>query len=245
MKRFAVIGDPIAQSRSPEIYAPLFEKHGIEAEFSRILFNTDMLPDLKKITSGLDGFAVTMPLKKAIIPYLDFLDGSAEACGAVNIVAVSDGVYSGFNTDGDGLVDALMEHGFDPYGKKAFILGRGGAALSAYRALERNGAKPVLLVRSPSQTTTFDERLMEGCSERADLFVNATPLGMKDREDFADLGFLDTMRPDAVFDMVYLEKGKTRLVAEARERGVMTLDGSLMLLKQALRAFRIFTGVDP
>lgn len=244
MKRFAVIGSPIAHSKSPEIYAPLFEKYGIEADFSKILFDTDMLPDLRSITADLYGFAVTMPLKKAIIPYLDRLDGTAADCGAVNIVSTAGGVYTGFNTDGDGLVDALREAGFDPEGKTACILGRGGAAGSTYRALERNGAKPMFLVRSLSGSTSFDERLITDFHETADLFINATPLGMKGREDFSDFRLLDTICPGLVFDMVYLESGKTKLISEAARRGLGTVDGSRMLYMQALRAFKIFTGFD-
>lgn len=244
MKHFAVLGSPIAHSKSPEIYAPLFEKHGIGADFSKILFDSDMLDKLRDITAGLDGFAVTMPLKISIIPYLDRLDASAASCGAVNIVSISNGVYTGHNTDGDGLVDALREAGFDPSGRTAYILGRGGAARSAYRALERNGSDPELLVRDLGSNSHFAERLLYGPLERADLFINATPLGMNGRDGFPDFRFLDDVRPDTVFDMVYLENGRTELIAEAQRRGIRTVDGSRMLYMQALRAFRIFTGID-
>lgn len=244
MKRFAVIGNPIDHSRSPEIYAPLFLKHGIDAEFLRIRVDIDMLPELKTITRGLDGFAVTMPLKRAVIPYLDRIDESATSCGSVNIVSTKNGVYTGYNTDGDGLLDALSESGFSPAGKTVFILGRGGAAASAYRALERNGADPVFLVRNLMGSTPYRERLFSPDPGRADLFINASPLGMKGGDDFMNFGFLDSIRPDTVFDMVYRLDDDTALIREARRRGVNTVDGSQMLLKQALRAFRIFTGLD-
>ena len=89
MKRiFAVIGDPIAHSRSPELYAPMFEKNRIDADFLRIRVSREELPNSRQIAVArrLDGFAVTMPHKRAIIPYLDAVDENAAAAGSVNIV---------------------------------------------------------------------------------------------------------------------------------------------------------------
>lgn len=243
--RFAVIGFPIEHSRSPEIYGELFSKHGIDADFLRIAVKKDDLPRLGQITEGLSGFAVTMPLKRAIIPYLDELDNNARNCGAVNIVKVSNGKRIGFNTDGDGLADALIEGGFDPENKRVYILGRGGAALSAAHALKRRGSDVTLLVRSESGGEGFRTELFPGVYARADLFINASPLGMAEDEDFGSFSFLNSIEPSAVFDMVYRRDGKTRLVNAAEERGILTFDGNRMLYSQALRAFTIFTGIDP
>ncbi|MBO4847952.1 MAG: shikimate dehydrogenase [Clostridia bacterium] len=243
MRCYAVIGSPVAHSRSPEIYRPLFEKHGIDADFIRILVEPHELPYIRSIAQPLSGFAVTMPHKRAIIPYLDGLSAEAEACGAVNIVERRGGLLIGHNTDGGGLVDALRAIGADPDGKTAAILGRGGAALAAAHALSEAGCSPTLFVREKRGESPFPEMTLGGLCGRYDLFINASPLGMEGGESFADLGFLRSMRPAAVLDMVYLAGGRTALTAEAERLGIPAADGSLMLRKQAERAFLIWTGL--
>lgn len=245
MKHYAVIGMPVDHSRSPEIYDALFKKHGIDADFIRLPISVEQLPDIRSITKNLSGFAVTMPHKRSIIKYLDSLDPSAETCGAVNIVERSGELLIGHNTDGAGLVDSLMDKGFSPMGKKALIMGRGGAALSAACALENAGCSVCLLVRTLSIKSAFREKLIADLDEEADLFVNASPLGMSGAEDYSDLGILDVINPEIVFDMVYRNDRETKLIREAKRRGLVCLDGRAMLYKQALRAFYIFTGIDP
>ena len=108
---YAVIGDPIEHSRSPEIYAPMFEQFGINAVFLKIRVTESELCRIRSIVSerSLSGFAVTMPHKKAIIPLLDGIDETAAECGSVNIVTISNNgsTLVGHNTDGDGLINAL------------------------------------------------------------------------------------------------------------------------------------------
>ena len=118
MLHYAVIGDPVEHSLSPSIYRELFELHGIDADFSKLLVTRAMLPEVRELTAPLSGFAVTMPHKSAIIKYLDLLDSSASLCGAVNIVKRTPAGLIGYNTDGEGLCDALRELGFDPYDKR-------------------------------------------------------------------------------------------------------------------------------
>ena len=251
MKHFAVIGSPIAHSRSPEIYERFFIKYGVDADFVRIKVEPEELCKIHSITKELSGFAVTMPLKRRIIQYLDRIESTASACGAVNIVEKRDNKLIGHNTDGDGLVDALLEAGVDPAGKTALILGRGGAAHSAAAALERHNCRVELLVRSiggnldtdKEYSRLFPERLISNTLPHADIFINATPLGMRNADDFNDFGFIESIEPDTVFDMVYLTDGSTRLFQEARKRGIRAIDGSRMLYMQAVRAFEIFTGI--
>ena len=248
MLHFAVIGSPINHSRSPEIYRELFSKHGIDADFIRLQVEPEELPMIGRIASGLSGFAVTMPHKRAIIPYLDKLVPSARACGSVNIVKRKNGLLIGHNTDGDGLADAVAEAGIEAAGKRALILGRGGAALSAAHALYRRGCRPALLVRGVRNDTGFEEipieLLFDGRIPHFDIFINGSPVGMEGREDFTDLSFIDSISPSLVFDMVYRNDVPTKLVEGAIGRGIKALDGRAMLYKQALRAFDIWFGSD-
>ena len=136
---YAVIGDPIEHSRSPEIYAPMFGQFGINAVFLKIRVAESELCRIRSIVSerSLSGFAVTMPHKKAIIPLLDGIDETAAECGSVNIVTISNNgsTLVGHNTDGDGLINALRETGAGLSGAQVVILGHGGAANGAAAAL--------------------------------------------------------------------------------------------------------------
>ncbi len=243
MKHYAVIGSPIAHSRSPEIYGALFKEYGIDADFCRMEIGLDDLPAFAARSKELDGFAVTMPLKRAVIQYLDELDDTARVCGAVNFVLNSNGSLIGFNTDGGGLADAVCEKGFSLSGKTAVILGRGGAAYAAAFELKKRGVSVTLLVRNRSVNGAFPECILPELPGKADFFINATPLGMKGGADFDDFHFLDAIKPELVFDMVYVPGEKTRLTAAAEDRGITTADGNSMLSRQALRSFEIMTGI--
>ncbi|MCR5808072.1 MAG: shikimate dehydrogenase [Clostridiales bacterium] len=245
MRRYAVIGFPVEQSRSPELYLPLFRKHGINADFvCRTVLPGD-IPDIRLITEDLSGFAVTMPHKRAIIPYLDEIDDTASACGAVNIVERRGDKLIGHNTDGEGLADAILALGVSVSGMTAAMLGRGGAAVSAAYALAKRGASVTLLVRSPSESPAFPEVSPSAVLSHFDIFINASPVGMKGREDFWELTFLDIMRPKLVCDMVYRNDGDTSLISGAKARGIPAVDGHEMLKRQGLRAFGIWTGIRP
>ena len=247
MLRFAVLGFPISHSRSPEIYAPMFRGAGLEAEFLRIPVKAGEAGRIRGIAEELDGFALTMPLKLAAIPYLDGLAPSAAACGAVNIVEKRRGLLIGHNTDGTGLVDALLESGFDPAGKTAAILGRGGAARAAKYALEKHGCSVRYLVRS---LRAGDEELIENVLNgedgfSAELFINAAPLGMEAGERFTYFELPVRLGSELVFDMVYRPGGETELVRTTRSRGVPAIGGEELLYRQAVRAFEIWTGLKP
>ena len=244
MLHYAVIGYPIAHSRSPQIYGELFRKYGVDADFTRVSVRPEEFSSIRRITEKLNGFAVTMPYKKAIIPYIDELSDTARSCGAVNIVLNRDGVLIGFNTDGDGLCDALEEAGAMDRADPAVILGRGGAALSAARALHERGVGAKLLVRTPSLHPAFPEEPVDSAEGPCGLFVNATPLGMAGGEEFSRFDLISRLSPKAVLDMVYKD-GDTALIGEAKRRGLTAVDGGRMLYYQALRAFEIWTGIKP
>ncbi len=242
MRHYAVIGDPVEHSLSPEIYNELFLRHRVEADFIRLRIKEEELCDIRSITKELSGFAVTMPHKRSIIPYLDRLEVTAARCGAVNIVKRELGELVGCNTDGAGLVNAVHAMGFDPAGKRAAILGRGGAALSAAFALSDCGAEVTLLVRSLSLGSPFAESIFAYHSEPCDIFINASPLGMQNNKSFDDFAFLERLSPKLVFDMVYKREGETALTEAASALGIKASSGYPMLYHQALLAFDIWQG---
>lgn len=256
-KHYAVIGDPIEHSRSPELYAPMFEKAGIDADFLRLRVAKEALSDIRGIAKqhGLSGFAVTMPHKKAILPLLDAIDDGAKKAGSINIVTIEEDRFIGHNTDGEGLVNALGEAGIDVRGKRVAILGNGGAAAAAKAAVEERGGSVRILTREhwycgailPIEAVIRNAERDDGVLSDADILINATPLGMAGGEEFRRLDFIEYLKPScAVFDMVYRPDGAdTALIAAAKRAGLTAIGGERLLYHQGVIAFRLWTGRDP
>ena len=260
-KRFtyAIIGDPVKHSRSPEIYAPLFIRHNIDADFLRIQVTKDELPYIRKIVKyhSLNGFAVTMPHKKTIIRYLDGICDEVKASGSVNIVTIEqssneiENKLVGHNTDGEGLINALKEANIDVSDKDIVILGNGGAAYGAKEAIMRHGGRVRIVSRSEGHS--LDAAIVSNMYyiEQCDIIINATPLGMLGYSEFGSLDFLQCMKHGAAaVDMVYAgacdfaDGSPTRFVHEAKRLGLISFGGGRMLYHQGLIAFRLWTGFD-
>ena len=207
---------------------------------------------------GCAGFNVTMPHKEAILPLLDELSPAAAACGAVNTVCIKNGRAIGYNTDGRGFVDSLRARGLEPEGKTVLLLGTGGAGDAICDALVGAGVKKIfvtnrsvypaqdLAARYPdkAQFIYFGIFPVRRAMAESDLFINATSLGMAGMKEFSDLGFLrDAPAGVTVYDLVYNPR-QTMLLREAEKRGLPTVSGIDLLLYQAARAFKMFTGKD-
>jgi shikimate dehydrogenase len=262
-----VIGDPIAQSKSPVIHGFWLEQLGIEAEYRRCHVRAHGLTDYLESRRGdpdWRGCNVTMPHKQAVVPLLDRLDRQAERIGAVNtIVPDGAGGLAGYNTDAPGFLEPLQpwlrqRHLF----RMARILGTGGAARAVIAALADEGFTLVLAGRdtdkaqalldelapgdhhvapldhfAPSTDFAFDDRA--GCF---DLVVNATSLGMAGQPSLAfDLSHAP---PGSIVYDIITAPPETPLLAAARGAGLRTIDGLEMLIGQAAAAFRLFFGAD-
>jgi len=254
-KHFAVIGDPVEQSRSPELYAPMFDKFGIDADFERIRVLSDELDGIRETVQahGLNGFAVTMPHKKAILPLLDDSSDFTKRAGAVNIVCCENGLLIGHNTDGAGLLNALGEAGIEPAGCSAVILGSGGAASAARIALEDAGCSAHTVSRQraitgrahPIEDAIFSFEVASSLISSADILINATPLGMKNGAVFGDLSFVSLLKPTCtVVDLVYRSDRDTQLIKTAKHRSLTTVTGKRILYHQGVLAFKLWTGCD-
>ena len=139
MKQFAVIGDPIAHSLSPLLHQEIYRQLGIVASFEKVHVTPGSL-SLFMDENVLDGFNVTIPHKESIIPYLDALDESAQAIGAVNCVAGE----IGYNTDWIGFLKAMAGNGVEINGKNSLIIGAGGAARAVGYVLVQAKAKSII-----------------------------------------------------------------------------------------------------
>jgi shikimate dehydrogenase len=245
----AVLGWPIAHSRSPAMLNAAFTADKIDA----VMVPIGVPPEgLAAVVAGLRaanalGVSVTIPHKLAVAKLCDDLSAEAKAIGAVNCLQLGEQII-GHNTDCDGFLDALVAAGCELRGKRVILLGAGGAARAvAYavrgaRAIEVIARKPVDVGWAQAWPWT-DENLRE-CFARADIVVDCTSAGMDPATDvaFSDSLPLDALVPGAwVATLVYHRS--TSLIERVSSLGYSTLDGRSMLVHQGARAFQIWTGM--
>lgn len=259
-----IIGNPVRHTLSPIMQNAAFAASHLDYVYVPFAVTPDNLGQavigLKAL--GVCGFNVTIPHKTAIIPFLDRLDESAESAGAVNTVQVSATGLTGYNTDGDGLVDSLSaDLDFIPGEEQILVAGAGGAARGAIAALCRSGAKKILVynrslenarsvmldMNSRYPGTHIDvicqNQVSRECLRSTSLLLNTTSLGMNG-ERITGINISDLPEQAKVFDMVYSPSG-TPLLKDATACGLRAVNGLGMLVAQGERAFEIWTGQKP
>jgi shikimate dehydrogenase len=238
----AVIGHPVAHSRSPAMHTAAYEALGLDREYVAIDVEPAVL-DLFIGTLAADGFAgvnVTIPHKQAVIELCDELSDEARRAGSVNTVLVRDGGLRGETTDGAGLLWALGE--VEP--ADALVLGAGGAARAAVTALADAGWRVAVSARRREGAAALGVGVEPWPPRKgARLVVNATPLGQQDAGTVplpAELITPETI----VCDLAYRgDLTPTPLVQAAAARGARAVDGLDVLVGQGIVAFELFTGV--
>ena len=255
-----IIGYPVRHSLSPVMQNAALAAAGLDYIYVPFEVEPEHLEAAVYGMRALSvaGFNVTIPHKTGIMGYLDELDESAAAAGAVNTVVNDSGRLVGYNTDGDGLVRSLADDlAFDPRGRSVVVAGAGGAARGAVAALCRHGAREISIVNrtreraldlAADMTARYpDTKLqavssLEGC-DRFDLLLNTTSLGMRQESvPWVDLsGFAAAT---AVYDMVYTP-AVTPLLHRSRELGLRSANGLGMLIAQGELAFTLWTGEEP
>ncbi len=253
-----VIGDPIAQSKSPLIHKYWLERLGIAGDYVRTRVPSDELAsflDGSRSDANWRGCNVTIPHKQAVVPLLDRLDAGAKAIGAVNCVVRENVGLVGYNTDIDGIAAALDST--ELRGRKAALIGAGGAARAVVAYLASRGVGRIALVarnleraetlrpRAPGMDTHvfgFDDA--DVAFGGAVAIINASPLGMAGANPMPQ-SLLDAVRSHAagatVFDLVTTPAETDFLLAGAAAGG-HPVDGLTMLVGQAARAFELFFG---
>ncbi len=254
-----VIGHPIAHSKSPIIHSYWIEKYGLSGSYEAF----DIAPQaLKKgvsalLDQGISGFNVTVPHKIAIMGLCDVLSPEALAIGAVNTISVQNGKLLGTNSDAFGFIENLNQNAPPDWsikGKKALVLGAGGAALAVVYALIEAGALNVVVVNRTldkaqdvckkiggnTDAASWDER--DSLIKDADLIVNTTSLGMHGQPPLEI--DLSPVSHALVSDIVYAPL-MTDLLTQAQERGLPVVTGIGMLLHQARAGFALWHGIMP
>jgi shikimate dehydrogenase len=249
-----VIGQPIRHSLSPILYNAAFS--ALDLDWAFVAFEVVNGEGAGAIDAarvlGLDGLAVTMPHKHAVIPALDRLSPTAAALGSVNVVVREGSELVGDSTDGAGFLDAVREdEGFDPTGRVCAVVGAGGAARAVVRALAETGAAEIVVINRSADRAADAAALAGGLGRvdgddairSADLVVNATPLGMAHLAGIP----IDPQLLHAgqlLVDLIY-HPAVTPLLAAAHDRGITAVNGLGMLIHQAARNLRLWTSQDP
>ena len=186
---------------------------------------------------------VTIPYKELVIPYLYYIDDHAKAIGAVNTVVNRDGKLYGYNTDFYGMSELIRHIGIEVEGKKVAILGSGGTAKTAHAVSIALGADDVLTVsrRKSESTISYDELYDEHADTQ--IIINTTPVGMYPRIDESPIDLSKLPNVIGVVDAVY-NPLRTKLIQDAKDRGIPAEGGLYMLVAQAVRASEIFQDVS-
>ena len=228
--RCGLLGRKLGHSYSPQIHAQL-------GDYSYELFEKEPEELEAFLKSGdFTGINVTVPYKKAVIPYLDELTPRAKRLGAVNIIVRRDGKLIGHNTDYFGFLTMVQASGLDITGKKALVLGSGGASNTAVAVLEELGTEVVIISRTGENN--YDNLHLHA---DASLMVNTTPVGMYPQVGESPVNLAVFPKLEGVLDVVY-NPARTQLLLDAEERGLVAMNGLLMLVAQAKEAAQWFTG---
>ena len=231
MGKFALIGEKLGHSFSPQIHSMLSDY-----EYTLKELAPDELESFLK-TTELDGMNVTIPYKKAVLPYCAHVDEAVGRIGSANtLVKREDGWYA-YNTDYCGFIYMLTSCGYSPKGKKAVVLGNGGASVAVVTALEDMGAAEIVVISRKGENNYGNLHLHAD----ADVVVNATPVGMYPKTGVAAVSLDAFPKCRAVFDLIY-NPSRTKLILDAEARGLICRSGLSMLVAQAHAAAEYFTG---
>jgi shikimate dehydrogenase len=252
MPRLAVLGYPIGHSRSPAIHNAAFAELGMDGEWSyeAIEVAPDQLEARVREMLGEDfaGANVTVPHKGAALALSDRRSEVAREIGAANTLSFSAGEVRADNTDGEGLMEALPR---SPGGRKALVLGAGGAARAVVWALVREGAEVSVWNRTPERAAQLCAELggtveAEPAAGEYGVIVNSTSVGLRGEDPFDLLPLSEDWFgfSQVVVDLVY-GHGESRLLKVAGEAGADVVDGLEVLVRQGAASFRIWTGIDP
>jgi len=255
-KLFALLGDPVAHSRSPALHARAFQLLGIDA----VYVPCQVAPEqLEAAVAGLRvlgaaGFNATVPHKGSLLRLCDALSPQAERIGAVNCVVREEGKFVGHNTDAPGLLRALEAHGLDARGARAVVLGAGGSARAAALALADRAHDLTFINRTESKAKSLASLVRAaGCAAsacstgseaasqalaQATLVVHCTTIGLGTQA----LPFEPALLAPgaAVIDLVYAPGGETALLRACRARGLRTVDGIEVLVQQGILSLELW-----
>lgn len=243
MKKYGLIGYPLAHSFSKKYFTQKFEKERIDAAYN--LFELKQINDFKRLISQhkISGLNVTIPYKEKIIPYLNELDETAKEIGAVNVIRFLDVkgevFLKGYNTDTIGFRQSIKPFLTNTH-KSALILGSGGASKAIRHALAGLGIATQVVSRTACNAFISYADLNEKNISEHQVIVNTTPLGMEPNiGTFPDIPYQFLTPKHLLFDAVYNPK-VTLFMKKGIEQGATCVNGEKMLIEQAEAAWNIW-----
>ena len=260
---YAVIGNPVAHSLSPAIHNAAFAALNIDS-----VYVACRVEDVKNALAGMralenfHGMSVTIPHKIEAMKYVDEISEIDRNIGSINTVINEKGKLFGLGTDGPGALKAMVDAGIKIGGKNILMLGSGGAARAISFTLARNavlGKLSILDIDGPMlqqlsadlkagtdasiKSELLNENSLASAMEIADIIIHCTPVGMHPKKNVSLIP-AELFRPEqVVFDIVYTPL-ETKLLTEARSRGLKVIYGIEMFINQAVLQFERFTGVE-
>ncbi|WP_168396012.1 shikimate dehydrogenase [Acinetobacter indicus] len=254
-KQFAVVGNPIEQSRSPELHHAFAEKTGVDLVYRKRLAPLDGFEaNIRKFfAEGGVGMNVTVPFKEQAFALCDVLSERAKTAKAVNTLWMQDGQLHGDNTDGQGLVDAIRALNWNLNNTEILIIGAGGATRGVIYPLVQAGVKKVVianrtLARAEQLVADLQQAVpqaelsaigLDALAGEFDIVINATSASLS-----GDALILpDALQFQHAYEMAY---GKpSSFLEQAKARQIPTSEGFGMLVGQAIESFSIWNGVKP
>lgn len=225
--RYGLLGRKLGHSYSPMIHGMLGYDYGL---FER---EPEDVADFLK-NGDFDGINVTIPYKKDVLPYLDEIDPLAARLGAVNTIVRRNGRLKGYNSDYYGFLSMVRRTGIEVAGKKALILGSGGASATACAVLEDLGAQVVVISRTGENNYDNLHLHADGA-----LLVNTTPVGMYPNTGAAPVDVSRFPALEGVLDVIY-NPARTQLLLDCERFGIPACNGLWMLVAQAVQSSRWF-----
>ncbi|MDR1348359.1 MAG: shikimate dehydrogenase [Prevotellaceae bacterium] len=244
MKKFALVGKPIAHSKSPALFRAAYG----DCSYEYSLIET---ADVKYVESLLRsnilcGVNVTIPIKMKILTVVDEMDETVEITGAANVIVIhADNKLKAYNTDYLGVLQTLTDFDVNVAGKECLVVGAGGAGRTVAFALHRLGAKITVANRTPDRAGSLVEKIncnVINIDEISDnlsnkkMIVNALPANI----NVIDEKYLNSQQ--IIFDA---SPRQSDLLTKAQSKGCKCIDGRFWLLHQGIAAYKIFTRQQP
>ena len=252
MKKYLVIGNPIKHSLSPKLHNYWIKNNNISAIYEKRKLNEDeiegLISEVKE--KKLNGINVTVPFKKAVIPYLDRLSLEAESTQSVNTIYLDKDKVVGHNTDINGFELGIKNLKFEAKGKKIFILGAGGVVPSIIFALNKMKVSEITIsnrtkYRAESLKNFFKNLKIVhwGYIPEFDMIINATSVGLN-KDDQINLDFSKVGKNKFFYDVIYNPK-ETNFLKTGKGMGNEIENGKLMFINQASTSFKVWHGIEP
>ena len=252
MKKYLVIGNPIEHSLSPRLHNYWLKESNIDANYDKSKIEEgeikNIINEVKK--EKINGINVTVPFKKAVIPFLDKLSPEAKDTQSVNTIYLKNGITIGHNTDIAGFELAIKYAKYDISNKKVFVLGAGGVAPSIIYALKKMKASKIILTNRTKEKAENLKNLFNdikivdwGETIDFDMIINATSIGLKN-EDSLKFDYSANGPNKFFFDVIYNPK-ETLFLKRAKLFGNRVENGKMMFIYQAHQAFTIWHELMP